>query len=118
LGGRPPDLKKESIAMPTTIAAVQRCLDAYTRARSLAGPDDAVHGPHTLARINCAYRRAMPFLTPDPDAIDTFIACVIQALRMPAWHQGELDGRPEEVRARRLYLHDRQEVLQHVLRGA
>jgi hypothetical protein len=73
----------------TTIQAVQRCLDAYTRARSLAGPDDAVHGPHTLARINRAYRRAMPFLTPDPDAIDTFIACVTHGIILQVFEPAE-----------------------------
>ena len=66
--------------MTTTItpeAAVQRCLDAYTHACAL---DDARndHSPESLARVNRAYRRAMPFLT--PATIDAFLACVTHGL--------------------------------------
>ena len=68
-------------------SAVQRCLDAYSRARAAAGPDDAVHGPFTLARINRAYRRAMPFLT--PHSIDTFLACVTHGLILEVFTPAE-----------------------------
>jgi hypothetical protein len=73
----------------TTIQAVQRCLDAYTRARSVEGPANAVLGPYAKDRINHAYRRAMPFLTPDPDAIDTFIACVTHGIILQVFEPAE-----------------------------
>jgi hypothetical protein len=55
--------------------AVQRCLDAYNKACAF---DDtrSDHSPESLQRVNLAWRRAMPFLTSDPDAIDSFIAFV------------------------------------------
>ncbi|UWZ86721.1 hypothetical protein [Occallatibacter riparius] len=66
--------------MSTTItpeSAVQRCLDAYNKA---CAEDDARndHSPESLARVNRAYRRAMPFLT--PATIDAFLACVTHGL--------------------------------------
>ncbi|UWZ86198.1 hypothetical protein [Occallatibacter riparius] len=57
--------------------AVQHCLDAYNKA---CAEDDARHdhSPESLAHVNRAYRRAMPFLT--PATIDAFLACVTHGL--------------------------------------
>jgi hypothetical protein len=62
-----------------TELALQRCLDAYNKACAL---EDARNdnSPESLQRVNKAYRRAMPFLTSDPEAIDAFIACVTHGL--------------------------------------
>ncbi|UWZ85790.1 hypothetical protein [Occallatibacter riparius] len=63
--------------MTTPEQAVQRCLDAYNKA---CAEDDARndHSPESLRRVNRAYRRAMPFLT--PATIDAFLACVTHGL--------------------------------------
>ncbi|UWZ83963.1 hypothetical protein [Occallatibacter riparius] len=63
--------------MTTPEQAVQHCLDAYNKA---CAEDDARndHSPESLARVNRAYRRAMPFLT--PATIDAFLACVTHGL--------------------------------------
>jgi hypothetical protein len=66
--------------MPTTPeAAVQLCIDAYQEAceREDARKD---FSPESLRRVRQAWRHAMPVLTPDPDAIDAFIACVTHGL--------------------------------------
>ena len=75
--------------MITPEAAVQRCLDAYTRARALEGAANAVLGPYAKDRINRAYRQAMPFLTPGPDAIDAFLACVTHGLILEVFTPAE-----------------------------
>ena len=63
--------------MSTPESAVQRCLDAYNQADAR---EDARNdfSPEALARVNRAWRRAMPILT--PDTIDAFIACVTHGL--------------------------------------
>ena len=72
------------------ISAVQRCLDAYTQARSLEGPANKdILDPYAKDRIRRAYRRAMPFLTPGPDAIDAFLACVTEGLILEVFTPAE-----------------------------
>ena len=63
--------------MSTTESAVQRCLDAYNQADAR---EDARNdfSPDALARVNRAWRRAMPILT--PDTLDAFIACLTHGL--------------------------------------
>ncbi|UWZ85018.1 hypothetical protein [Occallatibacter riparius] len=75
--------------MTTTITpeqAVQHCLDAYNKA---CAEDDARndHSPESLARVNRAYRRAMPFLT--PATIDAFLACVTHGLVLEVFTTAE-----------------------------
>jgi hypothetical protein len=61
----------------TPESAVQRCLDAFNQANAR---EDARSdfSPEALARVNRAWRRAMPILS--PDTIDAFIACVTHGL--------------------------------------
>jgi hypothetical protein len=63
--------------MTTPESAVQRCLDAFNQANAR---EDARNdfSPEALARVNRAWRRAMPILT--PDTLDAFLACVTQGL--------------------------------------
>jgi hypothetical protein len=61
----------------TPESALQRCLDAFNQANAR---EDARSdfSPEALARVNRAWRRAMPILS--PDTIDAFIACVTHGL--------------------------------------
>ncbi len=61
----------------TPESAVQRCLAAFNQADAR---EDAYNdfSPEALARVNRAWRRAMPILT--PDTLDAFLACVTQGL--------------------------------------
>ncbi len=57
--------------------SVQRCLDAYNKACAQNGARDE-YSDDSADRVNRAYRRAMPFLT--PATIDAFLACVTHGL--------------------------------------
>jgi hypothetical protein len=72
----------------TPETAVQLCLKVYNDAcaREDARND---HSPESLQRVHLAYRRAMPFLTPDSDAIDAFITCVTHGIVLGVFSTAE-----------------------------
>ncbi|HEY3703999.1 MAG TPA: hypothetical protein VGL22_03005 [Terracidiphilus sp.] len=76
------------MSTPTPESAVQRCLDAYLKA---CAHDDARndYSPESLRRTRRVWREAMPFLTPDPDAIDAFIACVTHGMILEVFTPAE-----------------------------
>ncbi|HEY3706492.1 MAG TPA: hypothetical protein VGL22_15625 [Terracidiphilus sp.] len=74
---------------PTTPeSAVQRCLDAFYKA---CARDDARKdfSPESLQRTRYVWRQTMPILTPDPDAIDAFIACVTHGMILEVFTPAE-----------------------------
>ncbi len=66
--------------MSTTESAVRRCVKAYYDACDIEDPHDTGLDPDARYRVHLAYRHAMPYLLPDPDSIDAFLACVTHGL--------------------------------------
>src|SRR5262252_8227654 len=76
-----PDLTPET--------AVRRCIKAYYDACDREDPQNLGLDESARHQVNLAYRHAMPFLTPDPDAIDAFIACVTHGLIFHVFSESE-----------------------------
>jgi hypothetical protein len=69
----------------TTETAIDRCVQAWRKAlaaKRVTDPFDLYLPDQRYA--GRAYRSAMPYLTPDPDAIDTFVACVTHGILLGA----------------------------------
>ncbi len=66
--------------MTTPETAVRRCVKAYYDACDVEDPQYTGLDPAALQRVHLAYRHAMPYLLPDPDSIDAFLACVTHGL--------------------------------------
>jgi hypothetical protein len=74
--------------MTTPESAVQRCANAYYKAGDIEDARND-HSPESLQRVNNAYRHAMPYLLPDRDSIDAFIACVTHGLVIQVFQPAE-----------------------------
>jgi hypothetical protein len=81
--------KKWKNIMSTTESAVERCAKAYYDKAEIEDPHDTGVDPAALERVHLAYRHAMPYLLPDPDSIDAFIACVTHGLVIQVFEPAE-----------------------------
>jgi hypothetical protein len=75
--------------MTTLDTAVRRCVKAYCEACDREDPKYTGLDPAALDRVHLAYRHAMPYLLPDPDSIDAFIACVTHGLVIKVFEPAE-----------------------------
>jgi hypothetical protein len=75
--------------MTTLDTAVRRCVKAYYDACDIEDPKYTGLNPAALDRVHLAYRHAMPYLLPDPDSIDAFIACVTHGLVIQVFQPAE-----------------------------
>jgi hypothetical protein len=66
--------------MTTPETPVRRCTKAYYDACDIEDPHNTGLDPDARYRVHLAYRHAMPYLLPNPDSIDAFIACVTHGL--------------------------------------
>ncbi len=75
--------------MTTSETAVSRCLKAYYDKAEIEDPHDTGVAPLALERVRLAYRHTMPYLLPDRDSIDAFIACVTHGLVIHVFEPAE-----------------------------
>ncbi len=75
--------------MSTPESAVHRCVKAYYDACDIEDPHDTGLDPAARYRVHLAYRHAMPYLLPDPDSIDAFLACVTHGLVIQVFQPAE-----------------------------
>ncbi len=75
--------------MTTPETAVSRCLKAYYDKAEIENPHDTGVDAAALDRIRLAYRHTMPYLLPDRDSIDAFIACVTHGLVIHVFEPAE-----------------------------
>jgi hypothetical protein len=75
--------------MTTPETAVSRCLKAYYDKAEIEDPHDTGVAPLALERVRLAYRHTMPYLLPDRDSIDAFIACVTHGLVIHVFEPAE-----------------------------
>ncbi len=74
----------------TPETAVERCLaKAYYDTAEIEDPHDTGVDPAALERVRLAYRHTMPYLLPDRDSIDAFIACVTHGLVIHVFEPAE-----------------------------
>ena len=73
----------------TPETAVQRCVKAYYEACDCEDPENTGLSDESWRRVRIAYRHAMPYLTPGPDSIDAFIACVTHGLIFQVFQPAE-----------------------------
>jgi hypothetical protein len=75
--------------MTTLDTAVRRCTKAYYDACDREDPHNTGLDPAARYRVHLAYRHAMPYLLPDPEAIDAFLACVTHGLVIQVFEPAE-----------------------------